>query len=101
MVWIVEGTDGSAGRVSLPERLQVVWAGQTELARLRSRELAPCLWQTWLPSMPTPSALSLPLLRCDLLLVHVSQPLGEKAACRAWGIERVGLSGAGVGSGWL
>ena len=84
------------------------WSGQARRSRpvprafwLRSRELAPCLWQTWLPSMPTPSALSLPLLRCDLLLVHVSQPLGEKAACRAWGIERVGLSGAGVGSGWL
>ena len=32
MVWILEGTDGSAGRVSLSERLQVVWAGQTEQA---------------------------------------------------------------------
>lgn len=31
-MWILEGTDGSAGRVSLLERLQVVWAGQTEQA---------------------------------------------------------------------
>ena len=57
---------------------------------LRSRELAPCLWQTWLPSVPTPSGLSLPLLWRDLLLVCVSQAFGREGD----------KSGTGQWKGW-
>lgn len=73
------------------------WSGQARRSRpvprafwLHSRELAPCLWQTWLPSMPTPFGLSLPLLWCDLLLVHVSQAFGREG----------GMSGTGYWKGW-
>ena len=73
------------------------WSGQARWSRpvprgilAPRRELAPCLWQTWLPSVPTPSSLPLSLLWCDLLLVCVSQAFGREG----------GMLGTGQWKGW-